>query len=160
MQGYSQKDVWNKIAKDWFKKRTKPFRQIANELESLSNLKKGKILEIGCGNCRNLLIFAKKGFECYGIDFSNEMIKYAEEFCRSNNINVNLKIANAEKLPFKDNYFDYALFIAVLHHVENRDKALSELKRVLKKDGTALITVWNKWQSRFLFKPKEYYVYI
>ncbi len=158
MQKINQKEVWNKIAKDWFVKRSKPFKQITKELQNLSNKKSGKILDIGCGNCRNLLMFAKKKFDCYGVDFSKEMIKYAKEFCNKNNIKVNLKVANAERLPFKDNFFDYILFIAVLHHVNNKKKALQELKRVLKDNGLALITVWNRLQLRFIFKPKELYV--
>jgi tRNA (uracil-5-)-methyltransferase TRM9 len=32
---------------------------------------------------------------------------------------------------------------------------LNELRRVLKPGGEAFITVWNRWQPRFWFKPKE-----
>ncbi len=153
----NQKDIWDKLAESWARLRQKPFRDIKNLLERISNLKKGKILDVGCGNCRNLLIFAKKGFECYGIDFSKNMLKYAKEFCSKNKIKVNLKYGLAEKIPFKDNSFDYVLSIAVLHHLntkELREKAVEEIYRVLKKKGIALISAWNKFPLCLFIKNK------
>ena len=119
-----------------------------------------KILEVGCGNCRNLLPFAKAGFDCYGIDFSKEMLKHAKVFCKKHNINVKLKQADATKLPFNNETFDYVLFVAVLHHLnpDKQEKALQEIKRVLKPNGMALITVWNKRRLFGLFKPKQLYI--
>ena len=81
-----QKKVWDAIAEQWYHFRQKPFRDIAKELEKLSEKEKGKILEIGCGNCRNLLVFAKKGFECYGLDFSEKMLEFAKLFCEKHKI--------------------------------------------------------------------------
>lgn len=50
----------------------------------------------------------------------------------------------------RENYFDYAISIAVLHHLstqERRTKALLEIKRCLKPGGRALVTVWAKEQK-------------
>ncbi|MEW6063509.1 MAG: class I SAM-dependent methyltransferase [Nanoarchaeota archaeon] len=150
--------VWNAVAEQWHHFRQKPY----SEWQFLAKTwKKGKILEVGCGNCRNLLIFAKNGFDCYGIDFSDEMLKYAKKYCKKYAFKVKLKKARAEKLPFKNESFDYVLSIAVLHHLnskEKRIKSLKEIKRVLKNEGEALILVWNKLIPRFFFKPKDYFV--
>lgn len=145
----SQEKVWDALAEQWYHFRQKPFKDLQNELKNLSKRKKGKILEIGCGNCRNLKIFALNGFDCYGIDFSKEMIKYAKEYCKKHNFKVKLKKARAEKLPFKKNFFDYILCIATLHHLKPKDqiKAIKEMKRVLKLKGIAFISVWNKKSS-------------
>ena len=51
-----------------------------------------------------------------------------------------------------DNSFDTILFIASLHNIdskENRIKCLTEIKRVLKKDSKALISVWSRWQDKY-----------
>jgi len=152
-----QEKVWNCVAQGWYGFRHWPNPHLVKELAE--KWKPGKILDIGCGNCRNLMPFAKKGFGCDGIDFSKEMIKYSEKYCDKHKFKVNLKIADAKKLPFKDNTFDYVLFIASLHCIKkDREEALLEMKRVMKKNGLALITVWNKLQKEFLFKPNDIYV--
>jgi len=154
----NQEKVWDAIANQWQNFRQRPFSDLAGILNSTSaKWKPGKIIDIGCGNCRNLLEFAKKGFDCYGVDFSSEMLKQAAIFAKKNNFKVKLNLSKAQKLPFKDNSFDYALSIAVLHHLNKNDQimALQEIKRILKNNGKAIITVWNKWQWKFLFKKKE-----
>src|SRR3989338_4499398 len=45
-----------------------------------------------------------------------------------------------EKLPFKSGMFDVATMIAFIEHLEKPEKVLSEVRRVLKKDGTIIIT--------------------
>ena len=146
-----QQKVWDALAKVWKGYRQKPFRDVERLLSILLPMKKGKILELGCGNCRNLLPFAKQGFQCYGIDFSKEMLKFAREFMKKNKFKVKLKQARAEKLPFKNNSFDYILCIALLHHLDKEEqiKALNEIKRVIKPEAKAIITVWNKLNPKF-----------
>ena len=154
-----QVKIWDSIAEGWNNFRQKPFPSIINEVAL--EWKIGKILDIGCGNCRNLIPFAKNGFSCYGIDFSENMLKFAKKLCDKNKVNVKLKLGKAEKLPFKKESFDYCLNIASLHHVETserRKKALDKMYRVLKPRGKALIFVWNKLQPKFLFKPTNSYV--
>jgi len=44
------------------------------------------------------------------------------------------------------------LYIASLHNIKDREKriqSLKELKRILKKDGVALISVWSRWQDKY-----------
>ncbi|MBI4158771.1 class I SAM-dependent methyltransferase [Candidatus Woesearchaeota archaeon] len=147
----NQKEVWNKIAPSWNNFRNKPLK----ELKGL-NWKRGKILDLGCGNCRNLLPF--KNLDCYGIDFSKEMLKEAKKFTKKHNFNVKLKQAEITKVPFKDNTFNYILATATLHHSKNPEKAVKEIHRALKIKGEAFITVWNKLQLRFILKKQETYI--
>lgn len=146
-----QRKVWDNISESWSNFRQKPIRNLEN-----LNWETGKILDIGCGNCRNLLPFKK--LECYGVDFSPKMIENAKKFCKKNNLNVNLKKGNVVKLPFKNNFFDYILSIAVLHHLKNPELGIKEIYRVLKPKGQVYITTWNKLQLKFLFKKKETYI--
>lgn len=164
----NQEKVWDAIAWQWHHFRHQQFKDVAEEIEKLVKLKKGKVLEIGCGNCRNLKTFAKAGFDCYGIDFSKEMIKYAKEYCKKHEFKVKLKKAIAQKLPFKSNSFDYVLNIATLHHLNKKEqeKCVKEMSRVLKLEGLALIAVWNikksKTQEKYISwraKGKTYWRY-
>jgi tRNA (uracil-5-)-methyltransferase TRM9 len=153
-----QKKVWDEIASGWSGWRHTPDAMIE---KTAGEWLPGKILDAGCGNCRNLLPFAKKGFECHGIDFSSNMIGVAKQFCKEQGIKVDLKVADADLLPFKPNTFNYAISMAVIHHLDTHDKrmmALSEIRRVIKPGGKALISVWNKMQWKFAFKPQDLYV--
>jgi ubiquinone/menaquinone biosynthesis C-methylase UbiE len=144
---------WSSLAESWHSFRQKPFPPIVEKLAA--QWTPGKLLDIGCGNCRNIIPFAKKGFNCTGIDFSEEMVEFARVLLQKNQAKAKLLVANAEKLPFKDKTYNYVLNIAVIHTLKNRNSAIRETYRVLRNEGIALITVWNKWQKRFIFGSKE-----
>jgi len=141
---------WDIIAKEWNRLRQKPS---AFAIDLANEWTPGKILDIGCGNARNLKPFIEKGFECTGIDSSKELITIAKEQVHD----AKLLQATATKLPFPDKSFDYVICLAVLHHLKPKDheKAVKEIKRVLKPEGIAAIAVWNKLQPRFIFGKKE-----
>jgi len=144
MKPPSQKQVWQKIAPKWheFRKETQP------EVIEFLKGKKGKILDLGCGNARNMI--AKKGIKYYGIDFSSEMLEFAKEKVKKEKINAELVQSDISKLPYEDDFFDFAIFIRVLHGIEKirHRKILKELHRVLKSGGHALIGCWSKEQDR------------
>ncbi|MBI2672554.1 methyltransferase domain-containing protein [Candidatus Woesearchaeota archaeon] len=100
--------------------------------------KNDKILEIGCGS-GNLLRF----IECdniYGLDISSNMVKEAKKSVP----NGNFIAGDAENLPYENNLFDKVIISEVLYYLPDMEKAISEAKRVLKKDGVILITTLNK----------------
>ena len=155
-----QEKVWDEIAEQWYHFRQQKSRPVYDFIEKYKP-KKGRILEIGCGNSRNLIPFAKLNFECYGIDFSKNMIKGSEKLMKKHNLKVKFKKANMINLPYKNNYFDYILNIDSFHLLqteEKRIKALKESYRVLKPNGLMLLTAWNKLQLSFLFKPKDNFI--
>ncbi|MEK6952244.1 MAG: class I SAM-dependent methyltransferase [Nanoarchaeota archaeon] len=156
----NQKQIWNKIALQWHNFRQKPTEEVIWFLNKYCK-NKGKVIDIGCGNARNIIPFAKLNFECYGIDFSEEMLKNAKDLANKNKIKINLELANIIKIPYPNNSFDYCLHLASLHHLNTKEeqfKSLQETYRVLKKEGLVLLTVWNKLQLKFLLKPKDTYV--
>ena len=118
---------------------------------------KGRLLNIGCAHGPDFLPF-RQGFDLYGVDFSTEMLKFARKYSQKFNFTVNLSQADVGCLPYSDETFDWAISVATYHHLKGEEKkraALNELWRVLKPGGEAFITVWNRWQPRFWFKPKE-----
>jgi ubiquinone/menaquinone biosynthesis C-methylase UbiE len=144
------------IAPAWYNFRH--YTIFKNDLEKIAaRWGKGKLLNLGCGHGADFLPF-RDSFELYGMDYSAEMLKLAEKFSLKHNFKAVLTQADLRQLPYENDSFDRAIAIATYHHLKGHDeqlKALLELKRVLKTGGEAFITVWNKGQTRFLFKPRE-----
>lgn len=156
----NQKQIWDKIAFQWQNFRQKPSEEVIWFLNKYCK-PKGRILDIGCGNARNLIPFAKLKFQCYGLDFSENMLKNARLLANNNKVKINLKKSDITKISYKDNFFNYCLHIASLHHLNTKEKQLKSLQetfRVLNPGGLVLLTVWNKLQLKFLFKPKDTFI--
>ncbi|MEM1513907.1 MAG: class I SAM-dependent methyltransferase [Candidatus Thermoplasmatota archaeon] len=136
---------WDKIAKDFDATRKFPWKECLDFIKNIN----GICLDLGCDGGRHLLPITKKCL-AVGADISFSMLEIAKEKVKD----AFLVCCDARNLPFLDETFDNALFIATLHNIEGKEgrrKALKELRRVLKKDGKALISVWAKWQDRFIF---------
>jgi len=153
-QSLTQEQVWDEIAKVWKGYRCAPVPEVVDFLKE----KSGKILDLCCGSGRN---FIKIKGNFYGVDFSEEMLKYAREKADKIGIEAFIKKTMADELPFEDNFFDAAVFIDALHCIqgkEEREKALRELFRVLKPGKEAIVSVWDKEQPDFENKGKETFV--
>jgi len=151
----TNREIFNQIAPSWYNFRH--WSIFSTELEELAERwQKGKLLNLGCAHGPDFLPF-KDGFELYGVDFSAEMLKFAEKYARKFGFAVELTLADVRRLPYPDQTFDRAISVATYHHLRDGEHqaALTELKRVLKPGGEAFITVWNRYQPRFWFKPKE-----
>jgi tRNA (uracil-5-)-methyltransferase TRM9 len=151
-----QSNVFDRIAPGWYGVRHNSiFKAELTELAFRWGY--GHLLNLGCGHGADFLPF-RASFELYGIDFAANMLKYAEKYAAKQGFRANLVQADMRSLPFADNFFDCAISVASLHHLPGKSeqtKALQELKRVLKPGSEAFITVWNRNQPRFWFKPKE-----
>jgi tRNA (uracil-5-)-methyltransferase TRM9 len=151
----NNKDIFDQIAPSWYNFRH--WSIFPSELEALAQRwQKGKLLNVGCAHGPDFLPF-RQGFELYGVDFSTEMLKFAEKYAQKFGFVVELTLADVCHLPYPDETFDWAISVATYHHIKGGEHhiALNELRRVLKPGGEAFITVWNRWQPRFWFKPKE-----
>jgi ubiquinone/menaquinone biosynthesis C-methylase UbiE len=100
---------------------------------------KNEVLEIGVGTGRNLQYYNYNQVNLTATEISSGMLEKAKEKARKNNYQVNFKLINSEKLPFKDNRFDYIVCTFVLCSVTNQNKMLKEMKRVLKNRGKILL---------------------
>jgi len=107
------------------------------ELLNIAEMKKPKILEVGCSTGYITRYVAQK-FDCdiIGVDLSELLLDIAEEESRKTNLNnVSFKCANVESLPFSDNTFDIVYGEAITALVPDPLKVLNEYKRVLKPGG-------------------------
>lgn len=103
------------------------------------------VIDIGCGPGTHLSLLEEKGFvNLYGIDASSNMIRLANESNQKEGIFLQ---ADAERLPFRDDCFDTVMSLGTLEHLDNADKALSEMVRISK--NKVFINVPNKSMASF-----------
>ena len=146
-----EREVWEKIAESFDRTRRKPWEKVVDFIEKIPN--DSIVVDLGCGNGRHLLISAQKCRKAIGIDFSRNLLMIAKSKAEQKGLdNVDFLLGDCRSLPIKDDSVDYILFVATLHNIRGkreRLKALREVRRILKSDGKALITVWARWQGRF-----------
>ncbi len=103
------------------------------------------ILDHGCGTG---LLQSFLAIPLFGVDISFEMLKKGNEKAVQGDL---------EKLPFKDNSFATALSFTAIQNAEDIDSALKELKRVLKKDGFAVLTFLQKFTDKIQPAVEKYF---
>jgi len=105
-------------------------------------VKSKKVLDIACGSGYGCEILLNKGAKyVVGSDISEETIDYAKKNYQKENIEFYTN--DIKKLNFPDEEFDCIVSFETLEHVKEQEAAISELKRVLKKGGTLIISTPN-----------------
>ncbi|MBN2139323.1 MAG: methyltransferase domain-containing protein [Sedimentisphaerales bacterium] len=103
------------------------------------------ILDGGCGNARDLIELSRRGCKCVGTDFSPNMVEEAKKELSKNNIEgIEVEVGDLTNLRFPDETFDKVFASEVLEHIPDYNKAISEMARVLKPGGCAVITTPNR----------------
>ncbi|RXJ03813.1 class I SAM-dependent methyltransferase [Anaerobacillus alkaliphilus] len=94
-----------------------------------------KILDVGCGTGQTA-VFLAKTYKCdvIAIDAHTTMIRKAKKRFEKNELPIKLIKANAEKLPFSDEIFDFITAESVIAFTQT-SQSLPEMVRVLKKAG-------------------------
>ncbi len=117
-------------------------RDIRIYLPQFSGMKKGdKVLDICCGTGDQIFYYKKRGIKPAGIDADPEMIKVAKENRKKYGFSdISLKVAEAQRIPFESNFFDFASISLGLHEMKRKDRkeTISEMKRVVKKEGNLI----------------------
>jgi len=113
-----------------------------------------RVLDIGCGNGFHTLRAAGRCRYVVGFDLDERQLRVAEDLRRCRRVRnvLFLKASAQSPLPFPDATFDRVLFLDVLEHLVDRDRALEEVYRVLRPGGTLLLSVPNAntgWKRRF-----------
>jgi ubiquinone/menaquinone biosynthesis C-methylase UbiE len=112
----------------------------------------GKVLDAGMGPGRLLLALSERGWRVSGVDVSEQMVALARR--RAPDAAERLVCASLERLPFSDSSFDAVVATGVLEYVGYAPGCVSELARVLRPEGLAVVGVpnrWLVWRRSFLY---------
>jgi demethylmenaquinone methyltransferase / 2-methoxy-6-polyprenyl-1,4-benzoquinol methylase len=134
------------------------WRKIA--LNKIANVKSDLILDIATGT-GDLAIAAAKKFKpskIHAVDIAVNMLKIGEEKAVSQNLGeiIKFEAGDSEALRFDSNTFDLAMASFGVRNFENLEMGLSEIKRVMKKDGTLMIL---EFTTPRIFPIKQLYTF-
>jgi len=116
----------------------------------------GRILEIGIGSGLNLRYYGDRAKHVIGLDPSVKLLAMAAEADMRAGLFVELVKGSAETIPLEDNTIDTVLTTWTLCSIPDVNRALSEMRRVLKADGRLLFVEHGlspddqvrRWQNR------------
>jgi len=102
-----------------------------------------KILDIGCGRGLLLNAFQKKGYDCHGVERC--------EFATTHESKLKIYKKKLKNIGFKSDSIDAIILWHVLEHIINPSSLLEEITRILKPEGSLIVSVpnFNSFQSRF-----------
>jgi glycosyltransferase involved in cell wall biosynthesis/ubiquinone/menaquinone biosynthesis C-methylase UbiE len=108
------------------------------------------VLEIGGGLGTDLSQFARHGAIVTDVDLSAGHLEHARENFALRGLHGEFVHHDAEHLPFPDNAFDVVYSNGVIHHTPNTRQVVTEIKRVLKPGGKAIVMMyaehsWHYW---------------
>ena len=110
-----------------------------------------RVLEVGVGIGTDLAEFAMNGAKVSGIDLGEDQVNLTKLNFHLRNLPYDqICQGNAEELGFEDKTFDLVYSFGVLHHTPDTEKAIDEVKRVLKDDGQAIIMLYAKGFKHYI----------
>jgi|688.fasta_scaffold175947_3 ubiquinone/menaquinone biosynthesis C-methylase UbiE len=114
-------------------------------LDDLKPANGSKLLDLGCGSGAMLEILQNitaKDIKLFGVDYSEDLIRYA----KTNLHGIDLKQSAANKMPYKDNFFDFVISHGVFLYFPSQEYALDvlcEIKRVCKNSAKVVLMDMN-----------------
>ena len=101
-----------------------------------------KVLDCGAGgNLPPLAIFEEHGYQTIGIEISKDQIERARRFEKEHNLDLGIREGDMKSLPFEDESISFVYSYNSIFHMKKVDieKALMEMKRVLKPNGLMFV---------------------
>ena len=103
-----------------------------------------KLLDVGCGGGLLAEEFARAGLEVTGIDPAPETIETARAHAAGSGLSIEYQTGPGERLPFPEESFDHVACCDVLEHVDDVDRVIREVARVLRPGGLFFFDTINR----------------
>ncbi len=107
------------------------------------------VLEIGVGMGTDHVNFARAGANLSGVDLTEHGVSLVRRRLELEGLESDLRVGDAERLPYDDGSFDVVYSWGVLHHTPDSDRAIAEAIRVVKPGGRLCVMLYarHSWVS-------------
>lgn len=112
-------------------------------LKLIGDIKGKQVLDAGCGTGRMISELREKGAIIKAVDISEEALRMVNNKFPD----VETILADVNKLPFKDESFDFVLAAFLIVHIKNINPVFDEIHRVLKNNGRFILSNINQRKS-------------
>ena len=115
---------------------------IARYQAGLPLAKNKVVLDVACGSGYGAKLISKIARKVIGVDIDGKTIEYAKKNYHA--ANISYKVGSATEIPLGDNSVDTVISYETIEHIDDYNKFLTEVKRVLKPEGQLLISTPNE----------------
>jgi len=102
-----------------------------------------RVLEVGVGMGADFLEWLKAGAQATGVDLSSTSLEQAKRRCEIAGYAPDLRVSDAEHLPFPNDTFDIVYSYGVMHHSPDTPQCIREAWRVLNPGGSLRIMIYH-----------------
>lgn len=134
---------WNKIYQIQGAKYSSRLKYWPSLIKFFRQNNVNRVLDVGCGAGKHLLYLARRGFEVYGVDKSEEGITLARQTFTDYGLPADFKVHSLPRsLPYPKNYFDAVISLRTLNHgtIGQIKKSVNEIKTVIRPGGYIFVT--------------------
>jgi ubiquinone/menaquinone biosynthesis C-methylase UbiE len=102
-----------------------------------AELKRGRVLDVGCGTGENAIFLAENGFSVTGLDVARKALQTAKAKAEQKKVKVDFRVGDALSLDFPESSFDSVIDSGLFHTFTDEDRPVfaAEIARVLRDDG-------------------------
>jgi len=112
--------------------------------DKIGRLEGARILDVGCGGGLLAEEFAKRGADVTGIDRSEKALQTARDHAAAGGLRIRYEVGRAEDLPVGDGLFDAVVCADCLEHVDDLERVIGQIARVLREGGTFCYDTINR----------------
>ena len=133
---------------DWaagrYERTAEDLEPVAADVVARARIQPGeRVLDVACGTGNAALLAARAGAAVTGVDLARRLVEAARQRATAERLDVDFHVGDAQALPFGDGSFDVALSVFGIIFASDPKRAFSEVVRVLRPGGRALITAWT-----------------
>ncbi|GGC60500.1 class I SAM-dependent methyltransferase [Haloferax sulfurifontis] len=147
------RETYDRIASHFASTREYPWPEVESFVADATELGPAdRALDLGCGNGRHVELLSGHAEDVVGLDVSRGLLDEAVARAAERGFDAGLVQGDASRLPFDDDAFDLAVYVATIHHLAPRAArvaSLNELARVLDADGRAVVSAWSTAHDTF-----------